>query len=225
MKNYNQMAQDVFRRRDEYIVKRKRRKKYGICLLGCLMIFLGMEIWNFQTVHTPSLKDENLVVDKNIKEEKIIIHKIDVILDKDLTTDLHNEDFTKMDKQQLEDYYQISFNMKIPDDLKEQEKRYGIYKKNGKIYADTNKITYISKDKSRRVDIQLEKKNANLKMSSFYKQEEKSKIKGIELVIGENKNHCYYVECLYHDVRLKIISKNLSYEEMKLMVLSIIEKG
>ena len=39
------------------------------------MIFLGMEIWNFQTVHTPSLKDENLVVDKNIKEEKIIIHK------------------------------------------------------------------------------------------------------------------------------------------------------
>ena len=189
------------------------------------MIFLGIEIWNFQIVHTPSLKDENLVVDKNIKEEKIIIHKIDVILDKDLTTDLHNEDFTKMDKQQLEDYYQISFNMKIPDDLKEQEKRYGIYKKNGEIYADTNKITYISKDKSRRVDIQLEKKNANLKMSSFYKQEEKSKIKGIELVIGENKDHCYYVECLYHDVRLKIISKNLSYEEMKLMVLSIIEKG
>ena len=31
MKNYNQMAQDVFRRGEEYIVKRKRRKKYGIC--------------------------------------------------------------------------------------------------------------------------------------------------------------------------------------------------
>lgn len=51
MKNYNEMADEVFRRRDEYLAARKKKRKTMLAAAAsfcCLAALLGAGIWNFR---------------------------------------------------------------------------------------------------------------------------------------------------------------------------------
>ncbi len=234
MKTYNEIAENVFRRRDEYIaekqLKRQRftRTMMPICCT-CLVAVIGFGALQVFLPHKQPTHAE--------PKNTIIINEIDYLpheLDKFLFN-LVLDDFVPMDKDELNDYYGINVFPMVPTDIKEwDDSTYGIYKREGgkgEIYWDQMVLNYDNDDFSRGVNIEVKKGSLPVLdyvfgISNYDDRTDdkaKSFINGTEVVLAMSDEACYHALFMYQDVGFCVNTRGLTQDEFIAVVKSLIQ--
>ena len=229
MKSYNEMAKNVFRRRDEYKTAQIKKRKLitgltapFICL--CLAAAIGFYgVGSEKTSSDSSLKN-------NGPNNTIFINEINEISsNRKINIDLSEKDFIPMTPDELNAYYQTNVFPIVPDDLKEDNNNeYGIYKHiedTGEVYYDQNVINYYNKNYTRSVNIELSKHH--LPVSDYGSIDESCKKSIINKtyvsIASIGNNEFYMAEFFYKNTGFRIIFEGLSQEEIISVLSSIIK--
>lgn len=235
MKNYNEMANNVFARIDEYEINKKRKKAILLkssvsALCVCLIAVIGFGVSRQGTYNNDNKKVAGLISFSE-KGNKIVINKIEegTSVDRAIIS-LEEEDFVPMSKEELEKYYGVKVFPCVPKDLKLQEYEsiygYGIFKRNegqGDVYYDASVLNYFNEDYSRSVNIEVSKvKNSFVCYNFFESLKEKSLIKNTEVLIGV-KDDLYCVAIENNGVFIQIITEGLSQDELIAVISSVVK--
>lgn len=158
------------------------------------------------------------------KKNEIYFNHIKMIPSSLEDIELNGEDFEKIEKEELVDYYGINIFPSVPSDLKLSNNQYGIYKNNGQIYYDGNVINYANEDFTKSVNIEVSKEQFIPSDISevFGDQYQQSVIDGMDICLGQTDDQYYYAEFLYHEVGLRIVADGLSEEEFISVIESLI---
>lgn len=250
MKDYNEMATDVFRRIGEYQTEQKKKRKTltravtSLCCV-CLIGLLSFGVWQGSRLNSPPAQTVKDAVYPGIKgtfeeskgesadnpaaNNKIIVHQIDAVSD-DMAMNiaLMADDFTAMDKGALNEYYGMNVVPSVPEDLEEwEDQQHGIYRRNGgtgEVYWDSNGFTFSNEDFSRSVNVEIKKDSMPLCDYFFYHStEERSIINNIEIAIGQSSNGYYYAQFMNQNVGFQIVGEGLSQEEFVAVISSLIQ--
>ncbi|MEA4888806.1 MAG: hypothetical protein VB070_05020 [Clostridiaceae bacterium] len=168
------------------------------------------------------------------KTSDIMIHELTQLPSADkMNIALKTEDFIKMNKQELCNFYGINvFPTVLPNDMNEvADAVYGIFKRDkgtGDIYYSQNVLNYVNSSETKYLNIELSKGQLPYTDIATFtnNKNEKSTINGNELFIGHysiKKNEYYYAEFLYHDVGFRITANNLTQNEFVETLTSIIQ--
>ncbi len=248
MKSYEEMADHVFRRINEYEAARKRRQvrlirvSASLCCV-CLAALAGFQIWSRngsgysadpESFHDmpSSYSAVSSWEDKGQRENTVIINQIDGISADKINVDLSEEDFVQLDQDQLLEYYGIDIFPTVPADLgrewSEQEQvPYGIYKRDGgtgEAYWDVQILNYSNEDYTRTVNIELKK--GGMPFSDYGTLPDdcaKSLINNIAVGIGQTEGGIYLIEFLYRSVGFRLVVEGLTQEELVSVVSSLTE--
>lgn len=238
MKTYNEMAESVFKRRDEYEIKEKKRRKVikraAVSVSSfCMAVVIGFGIYNSGLLReNPKTDLEDAVYpgtqDYFDESNKIVITPIDSVSDERMSIALFRDDFIRMEKEELNEYYGINVFPEVPEDLKEWgNKIYGIYKREGgkgELYWDRNQITYDNGDISRSLNVSVETAGVPANTPVFYdKISEKSIINNVSVAIAKSKRGNLYSEFTYKDTCFFIFAQGLSDEEFVSAIKSLIK--
>lgn len=183
----------------------------------------------------PHMSNNNAVIDPAVTPNSIYINRLDAIpLGRNLMNfALHQNDFIKMSREELCEYYGANIFPQVPEDLKNwdssPEYEYGIYRRNngsGEVYFDQNVINYSSDDFSRNINIETAKGRMPLYDVAALNGDDfvKSSIGGIDVGIGGTEDGCYYAKFMYKGVGFCIITQGLSQAELISVLESIIIK-
>lgn len=237
MKTYNEMAESVFKRRDEYEIKEKKKRKlikraavsagsFGMALI------IGFSVLSSRLLtNTPKTDLEDAlypgIEDYFDESNKIVITPIDSVSDERMSIALFRDDFIRMTREELNKYYGINVFPEVSEDLKKREQVYGIYKREGgkgELYWDRNQITYDNGDISRALGVSVETAGVPANTPVFYdKIPEKSVINGISVAIAKTKRGNLYSEFTYKDTCFFIFAQGLSDEEFVSAIKSLIK--
>lgn len=229
MKNYNEMANDVFRRRDEYITAQRKKRKNAIGITSSVMCFCLLAVIGFYGLS--SEKPNTEVNDETTNSNTIVINKIDDISAnkrQKMNICLLADDFIPMSKQDLIEHYKTDVFPIVPNDLKEidGEDGYGIYRRNGgsgEVYFDQIVLNYDNSDFTRSINIELCKNKLPFSdYGSLDDNNDKSIINRTPVNIGLIDESTYMAEFIYRNVGFRIIFEGLSQEEMISVLTSII---
>lgn len=250
MKNYNEMANDVFRRIGEHeTAQRNRRKTVGrivtpLCCF-CLVAFLGFGMWQAGVLNVnapdktvedalyPGIKDhfdENKgeYPNNSAENNKIIINTISGISADRMKINLAIEDFVEMSREEMIEYYGINYFPDVPDDMKAWEGgRVGVFKRNGgtgEVYWDQDVLNYSNEEITRHINIEVAKGHIPfLDYGMFSVEDKTSVINNLEIKIGMTDEGWYYTEFLYKDVGFIMSAEGLTQDEFVSVVASIIK--
>lgn len=210
---------------------------------GVFVILLGVGVWKSKVSSDAPFEIENDGTDSEepnenagnenteivqASEDIIIINPVgDIISGDRADIALLKNDFIKMSREELADYYDTAIFPEVPSDLKEwDEYRYGIYRRDGgtgETYYDNNVINYSNEDFSRSLNIEVSKGRLPVTdIADFYEISEKSKINGVEVGIGLSDAGYYFVEFIYNNTGFRIIGNGLSEEELITVITSLI---
>ncbi len=237
MKNYSEMANDIFRRRDEYEIKlNKKRKviKRAAVSAGsfCVAVVLGFYVAESGLLSkSPGTDLEDAVYpgtqDYFDESNKIVISPIEGVSDGRMDIARFREDFIRMEKEELNKYYGTNVFPEVPEDLKEWGQVYGIYRREGgkgELYCDRNQITYDNGDISRSLNVSVETAGVPANTPVFYdKIPEKSVINGISVAIAKSKRGNLYSEFTYKNTCFFIFATGFSDEEFVSVIKSLIK--
>ncbi len=245
MKNYNEVANSVFVRRDKYETEKKNRRRFiaktvtPICCI-CLVALLGVGVWQgglFENKSTQIANDsiypgevDHYGPNESPSKNKIVINNITSFsADRSkLNFELKQDDFVKMDKAEINDYYGIEIFPTVPSDIKEWEDEfYGIYRKDGgsgDVYWDQTVLNYSNEDFTRSVNIEIKKGSLPVLDYGFGKSsEEKSIINTWEVVIGYSESSGYHAIFMYKNVGFCVNAKGVSQDEFIAVLSSILK--
>lgn len=249
MKNYKEMANDVFCRIDEYEKKQKRKRQLIIRTVTslscvCLAVLVGFGLWkggflNLPTTQMardaiyPGIKDtigerEEKSSGKTTTDNKIVVCPIDSYSAAKMNIGLKCDDFIKMDREAMNDYYGVNVVPSVPADLKEWENQsYGIYMRDGgtgEVYYDGNVLNFSNEDISRSVNLEIKKGSMPISCYAFFDSiKEKSTINNTEVAIGQTPDGYYHAGFMYHDVGFQLIANGITQDELVAVISSIIE--
>ncbi len=237
MKSYIEMADSVFRRRDEYEAVQKGKKKkatkaiVSVCCC-CLAAVIGVGTWQLSTRDVEILQSGNNAVSRLTEKNSygkdiILINELEGVSSSklDIGIDLSEENFVSMSREELCQYYQTEIFPDVPLDLNEwkPEKGYGVYTIGEKIYWDVTVINYSNDDFTRSVNIEIEKDTMPLSDYGELSPDcDKSIIKGKSVAIGKTENGYYVVEFICNNVGFRMITEGLSQEETVSIIASLI---
>lgn len=229
MKNYNEMANDVFRRRDEYKIIQKKRRKTAIGITSSVMCFCLIAVIGFYGVSGE--KPNTKVPVETTNSNTIVINKIDDLSSngRKMNFGLLKNDLIPMSKQDLIEYYKVDVFPTVPKDLKEDNSGdyYSIYKRNGgtgEVYWDQNVLNYFNSDFTRSINIELCKNKLPFSdYGSLDESDKKSIINKTPVTIGLIDESVYMAEFIYKNVGFRIVFEGLSKEEMISVLTSIIK--
>ncbi len=242
MKNYDELTNDLLKRRDCFVANQKKKRKIvtSFCCV-CLIAFLGIGIWQggiFSTTPPDRTIDDAIYPgivdtfdDKNGEvpdNNKIVINTITGISADRMNIAIKADDFVEMSLEEMCEYYGVNYIPDVPDDIKPwPDQRSGIYKRNGgtgEVYWDTDILNYSNEDFTRTVHIEANKGSYVLKDYLFFKgTEEKSIINNHEVFIGLSENDFYYSEFMYKNVGFLIDAKGVTEDEFVAIIASIIK--
>lgn len=221
MKDYEEVAQDVFRRRDEYLEKMAKRRKIvkkAVVTFSCFCVVAAGGIFAWQNGLVGSMETESDLSGN------------DVFLYGELPTEgaicLLEEDYVSMTKEELIGYYGIDVFPETPQDLIEENRSFGIYRRDGgtgEVYWDQFTIHYTKEDHSRNITLEVAKGNLPLQDEIYSCDMETSIICGAEVKIGIYNEDCYYVEMLYENVGFVMNIYGLTKEEVISVITSIVQ--
>ncbi len=251
MKNYNEIADSVFLRREQYEVRKAKRKRKlthvvasacSICLtaLLCLSI-LQRELREILPTQKPddvlytasgycdNGNEEETAVSA-VEKDKIVIAYTDEPLfgALKLNVDTKLADFVEMDKAEINEYYGINVFPAVPDDLQEwDDPNYGIYRRSGgtgEVYWDQLVVNYSSEDFSRGINIEIKKNALPLLDYCFMEvQEEKSMINHTEVLILSWQPNQYHAVFMYRNVGFCVNAKGITQEAFVNVISSLIK--
>lgn len=139
---------------------------------------------------------------------------------------LNEKDRVSLNKKELLSNYSTNVFPSVPFDLTlQKDSKFSIYKKNngkGEVYSDLNIISYSNRDYSRTISIEVQSKTIPLSCFKLYQaKNQRSKIKGVEMIIAKNKRQ-YLIEFMYKNTGFLISTEGLTEKEVIDMVKSLI---
>ena len=250
MKNYDELTNDLLERRDRYVADKKKKRKSlmsvatSLCCL-CLVALLGFGMWQGGMFNTtppdqtledalyPGIKDnfdesKDESADNPAANNRIVINTINGISADRMNINLAVDDFVKMTREEMIEYYGVDYIPDVPADIKPwEDERSGIYKRDGgtgEVYWDTDILNYSNEDFTRSVHVEVDKGSYVLKDYLFFNgTEEKSVINNFEVFIGLSKNGYYYSEFMYNGIGFLIDAEGVTEEEFVAIIASIIK--
>lgn len=243
MKTYEEMAHNALDRINHYETEQKKRRNNIAKIVTpaacfCLLAVLSIGAWQiglFQSgsPDTPA-KVPGQVVSGLDKLDEIIVNKLSYNPTADrMNIALLIDDFVKMDKKELNDYYGTNVFPIVPDDLKNWDEAddfagYGIFRRGkgaGDVYYDTVVLNYSNADYSRNLNIEVAK--YAIPFQDFIVSAtdyQKSVIAGQDVVIGfDSVQNVYSAVLLHNDVGFAITADGLTLDEVVSVVRSIAE--
>lgn len=233
MKNSNEMVRSLLERKAEYEENQKRKKKIitrTVTTLSCicLAVLVGFGIWHSSN-NVKSNPNTTESTEASAANNKIVVQQIDNISGggRKMNINLDWDDFVKMDKTELVNYYGTNLFPEVPADLKEWEDSNGIYKRNGgtgEVYYDKIILNYSNDDFSRSVNIELEKDVMPKSDCAFFSEiENNSTINNTAVGIGKTDDGYYYAQFIYHGVGFRLICNGLTENEVVDVISSLIK--
>ncbi len=240
MKSYEEVTRDLLKRRNEYEEAQTRRQRtvlraaVPVCSVA-LAAVMGVGVWKSGALAKPPITSNSGNVggqlvspDDPHADDKIVINKPDTVGSSlSLDIGLDTDDFIEMTYEEILEYYGAELEPDVPEDLKrEQDERYGIWKRNGEIYHDNNGLRYYNEDVTRDVHVEAAKGRLPVTCVLFVDDhKEKSYIQDVEIVMVKIGKESYSAEFMVRDVGFRINTFGLSEEEFVDVVASIIEKN
>lgn len=250
MKNYDELTNDLLERRDHYVAdqKKKRKRVMGVatslCCI-CLVALLGFGMWQGGMFNTtppdqtledalyPGIKDnfdesKGESPDNPSANNKIVINTINGISADRMNINIAVDDFVKMTREEMIEYYGVDYIPDVPADIKPwEDERSGIYKRDGgtgEVYWDTDILNYSNEDFTRSVHVEVDKGSYVLQDYLYFKgTEEKSVINNVDVLIGLTENGYYYSEFMYNGVEFLIDAEGVTEDEFVAIIASIIQ--
>ena len=250
MKNYDELTNDLLERRDRYVADQKKKRKSlmsvatSLCCF-CLVALLGFGMWQGGMFNTtppdqtledalyPGIKDnfdesKGESADNPAANNRIVINTINGISADRMNINLAVDDFVKMTREEMIEYYGVDYIPDVPADIKPwEDERSGIYKRDGgtgEVYWDTDILNYSNEDFTRSVHVEVDKGSYVLKDYLFFNgTEEKSVINNFEVFIGLSENGYYYSEFMYNGIGFLIDAEGVTEEEFVAIISSIIK--
>ena len=250
MKNYDELTNDLLKRRDRYVAdQRKKRKRVmgiatSLCCF-CLVALLGFGMWQGGMFNTtppdqtledalyPGIKDnfdesKGESADNPAANNKIVINTINGVSADRMNIALMVDDFVKMTREEMIEYYGVDYIPDVPADIKPwEDERSGIYKRDGgtgEVYWDTDILNYSNEDFTRSVHVEVDKGSYVLQDYLYFKgTEEKSVINNVDVLIGLTENGYYYSEFMYNGVGFLIDAEGVTEDEFVAIIASIIQ--
>ena len=250
MKNYDETTNGLLDRRDRYVAEQKKKRKRvmgvatSLCCF-CLVALLGFGMWQGGMFNTtppdqtledalyPGIKDnfdesKGESPDNPSANNKIVINTINGISADRMNINIAVDDFVKMTREEMIEYYGVDYIPDVPADIKPwEDERSGIYKRDGgtgEVYWDTDILNYSNEDFTRSVHVAVDKGSYVLKDYLFFKgTEEKSIINNFEVLIGLSENGYYYSEFMYNGVGFLIHAEGVTEDEFVAIIASIIK--
>ncbi len=240
MKSYNEVAENVFRRRDEFNAVRKRKRKEFALRTGmavaccCLGVLVGFGVWRGGLLERTSA-----AVSENTAKEEKDLWTGDIICFNNITDDLSfvrlkvdfeliEADEVMMTREEYLAYFGTNIYPEVPEGFIEwvENDRYTIYNKNGgtgEVYYDTFILNYSNGGRS----INIEGAKGKYPFSCYGNWEcedfEPSTIKGETVYLALNKKTGYgFAKLMYHDVGFQIIFEGVTENEIVSVVSSLI---
>lgn len=250
MKNYDELTNDLLERRDRYVAdqKKKRKRVMGIATslcCFCLVALLGFGMWQGGMFNTtppdqtledalyPGIKDnfdesKGESPDNPSANNKIVINTINGISADRMNINIAVDDFVKMTREEMIEYYGVDYIPDVPADIKPwEDERSGIYKRDGgtgEVYWDTDILNYSNEDFTRSVHVEVDKGSYVLQDYLYFKgTEEKSVINNVDVLIGLTENGYYYSEFMYNGVGFLIDAEGVTEDEFVAIIASIIQ--
>ena len=250
MKNYDELTNDLLERRDRYVAdqKKKRKRVMGVATslcCFCLVALLGFGMWQGgmfnitppdQTLEDalyPGIKDnfdesKGESPDNPSANNKIVINTINGISADRMNINIAVDDFVKMTREEMIEYYGVDYIPDVPADIKPwEDERSGIYKRDGgtgEVYWDTDILNYSNEDFTRSVHVEVDKGSYVLQDYLYFKgTEEKSVINNVDVLIGLTENGYYYSEFMYKGVGFLIDAEGVTLDEFVAIISSIIK--
>ena len=250
MKNYDELTNDLLERRDRYVAdqKKKRKRVMGVATslcCFCLVALLGFGMWQGGMFNTtppdqtledalyPGIKDnfdesKGESPDNPSANNKIEINTINGISADRMNINIAVDDFVKMTREEMIEYYGVDYIPDVPADIKPwEDERSGIYKRDGgtgEVYWDADILNYSNEDFTRSVHVEVDKGSYVLKDYFYFRgTEEKSIINNHELIIGLSENGYYYSEFMYNGVGFLIDAQGVTEQEFVAIIASIIK--
>lgn len=185
-------------------------------------------------IAVPHMSNNNAVIDPAVTPHSIYINPLDAIPQGRnlMNFALHQNDFIKMSREELCEYYGANIFPQVPEDLKNwdasPEYEYGIYRRSngsGEVYFDQNVINYSNDHFSRSVNIETAKGRMPLYDVAVFDGDDfiKSSIGGVDVGISGTEDGFYYAQFMYQGVGFRIITEGLSQAELISVLESIIE--
>lgn len=250
MKNYDELTNDLLERRDRYVADQKKKRKSlmsvatSLCCL-CLVALLGFGMWQGGMFNTtppdqtledalyPGIKDnfdesKGESADNPAANNRIVINTINGISADRMNINLAVDDFVKMTREEMIEYYGVDYIPDVPADIKPwEDERSGIYKRDGgtgEVYWDTDILNYSNEDFTRSVHVEVDKGSYVLQDYLYFKgTEEKSVINNVDVLIGLTENGYYYSEFMYKGVGFLIDAEGVTLDEFVAIISSIIK--
>ena len=250
MKNYNEMAKDVFRRIEEHEIEQRNRRKTirriitPLCCF-CFVALLGFGMWqggvfditpSDQTLEDalyPGIKDsfdesKGESPNNTAANNKIVINSINGISADKMMINLAVGDRIEMTIEELCEYYGVDYIPDVPNDIKIWPEQIGnIFKRNGgtgEVYWDANGLNFSNEDFTRTVHVEVDKGGYVLQDYLYFRgTEEKSVINNVEVLIGLTENGYYYSEFMYNGIGFLIDAKGVTEDEFISIIQSIIK--
>lgn len=248
MKNCNVMVNSLLQRREQYETEKKQKRKMiartmtPICC-ACLVAILGVGVWQGGMLEKQPIQTGDDVIYSGTRDtfdqrtgespnkpkanNRLVINRIDGIPSNKLNIALMADDFVKMNKKEINEYYGIDIFPSVPDDLKEwDEQNFGIYRRNsgsGEVYWDQTVLNYDNENFSRSVNIEIKKGSLPLLDYGFGESsEEKSIINNWEVAIGLSESGYYHAIFMYKNVGFCVSGEGLTQDEFVSVLSSII---
>ncbi len=252
MKNYNEIAESVFSRRDKAVAEKARRRKTArntvlpvICLCAVIGAVIGFG-HEWEPTHAAPTSEQNktqnkIVINTELPESIGNNGIMDFYLDVN--------DFVPMTKDELRAFYGTEIFPWTPPDLSEylghysfgESERYGIFRANGgtgDITHDNLLILFTNREaeKSRALEIEVSKKYRYLSVNNWgsiqshdtlTKAYPCSIINGTEVFIYQNlrAGGGYSAVFIYNDTGFSISADGFSEDELIRVIESLTECG
>ena len=243
MKTYEQIAQNVFRRREEYFTRQKQqRKRYRTLAvsLSCiaLVVLVGIGIGQRDLLfQEPEHAEDAMypgILDHFDDAEKgchIVIQELETIPAYQMDIALLWEDFIPMTWLEIREYYGIDVRPTLPGDLYApgdpvNATSMGIFRRDdgtGEVYFDSNTINF-GQTAGRSVNLEFWKERGSCScLGNFYTLPEKSVIGGVEMAIGQNKEGWFFAEFEHNGVGFRLMTTGLSQVETVAILSSLVD--
>ncbi len=229
MKNYDEVANDVFEKRDNLLKQKKSRQKKAvqiglpvICICAVVAVISGVKS---RTDTTPSQATETVsatvaaVQTTQKSENKITINtKLPENVGMSSICDFYIDinDYVPMTKDELRTFYGTEIFPKVPDDMAEyighlgagSSRSYGIYRANGgtgEVTHDNQLIMYVNReaDGNRSLEIEVSKKYRYMSVNNFgsiYTHDELTKDLSCSVINGVDVYIYYHSKANYYAV-------------------------
>lgn len=254
MKSYDELTNNLLERRDAYVAEQRKKRKTAMNIATslccfCMVVLLGFGAWNsglFNELPLNQTPDETIgdalypgikdtFDDKNgesatnpAANNKIVIHNVSSRISSDMAINLGVDDFLKMTKDEIIEYYGVNFFPDVPADIELHEnQQFGIYKRDGgagEVYWDQNALNYSNDDFSRLVYVEVAKGSKPFRDVIYFDPDmEKSVINNYEVMLGQIDGDIYFAEFMYNNVGFVVHADGLTEGEFVAIIESIIK--